>query len=64
VEFERLRCVALSLPRRKQFQQDRLAAAMATEHDLPFGTLSALQSYLAHQGENSVSAARQAVVLL
>jgi hypothetical protein len=41
VEFERLRCVALSLPRRKQFQQDRLAA-MATEHDLPFGTLSTL----------------------
>lgn len=50
--------------RREQFHQVRLAASMATEHRLPFRTLSALQAYLGHQGENSTSAAHQAVAVI
>jgi MFS transporter, DHA2 family, multidrug resistance protein len=50
--------------RREQFHQARLAASMATEHGLPFRTLSALQAYLEQHGENSASAAHQALAVL
>ncbi|HEY6338816.1 MAG TPA: DHA2 family efflux MFS transporter permease subunit [Candidatus Sulfotelmatobacter sp.] len=50
--------------RREQFHQVRLAAAMATENGLPFRTFSGLQAYLSRQGENSSSAAHQALALI
>lgn len=37
---------------------------MATEHGLPFRTLSALHAYLGLRGENSTSAAHQALALI
>ncbi|MGA9980027.1 MAG: DHA2 family efflux MFS transporter permease subunit [Candidatus Sulfotelmatobacter sp.] len=50
--------------RREQFHQVRLAASMATEHGLPFTTLSALQKFLGQQGENSTAAGHQALALI
>jgi DHA2 family multidrug resistance protein len=50
--------------RREQFHQLRLAATMGQKHGLPFQTLSGLQAYLRQQGDNSMSAAHQAIALL
>jgi len=50
--------------RREQLHQVRLSASMGQEQLIPSQTLSGLQALLQHAGENSVSAAHQALGLI
>jgi DHA2 family multidrug resistance protein len=52
------------LARREQFHQVRLIASLSREARLPLNTLSALQAYIARQGQNAVAAGSQALGLI
>ncbi|HEU5231864.1 MAG TPA: MFS transporter, partial [Terriglobales bacterium] len=52
------------LARREQFHQLRLAASMATQPGVVFRTISGLQAYLGHEGNNSISARSEALDLI